>query len=133
MLREDRRCSFDTGTFLYEYSTESCTKHVSACPICHQVRPQESVTSDINRRTSHLALRYKSEGRWFDSRWCQWNFSLAQFFRPHCGPEVDSYTIMVPTNATSTLQLVYIHSDLLYISADDLAMFRDVKYKGWIC
>ena len=22
------------------------------------------------------ALRYKPEGRWFDSRWCHWNFSL---------------------------------------------------------
>jgi len=22
------------------------------------------------------ALCYKSEGRWFDSRWCQWNVSL---------------------------------------------------------
>jgi hypothetical protein len=22
------------------------------------------------------ALRYKSEGRWFDSRWYHWNFSL---------------------------------------------------------
>ena len=21
-------------------------------------------------------LRYKSEGRWFNSRWCHWNFSL---------------------------------------------------------
>jgi hypothetical protein len=21
-------------------------------------------------------LRYKSEGRWFNSRWCNWNFSL---------------------------------------------------------
>ena len=21
-------------------------------------------------------LRYKSEGRWLDSRWCHWNFSL---------------------------------------------------------
>jgi len=21
-------------------------------------------------------LRYKSEGRWFDSRWCHWDFSL---------------------------------------------------------
>ena len=21
-------------------------------------------------------LCYKSEGRWFDPRWCQWNFSL---------------------------------------------------------
>jgi hypothetical protein len=28
---------------------------------------------------AHLveALRYKSAGRGFDSRWCQWNFSLA--------------------------------------------------------
>ena len=31
------------------------------------------------------ALRYKSEGRGFDSRWCHWNF-----FRPHYGPGVDS-------------------------------------------
>jgi hypothetical protein len=22
------------------------------------------------------ALRYKPEGRWIDSRWCHWNFSL---------------------------------------------------------
>ena len=22
------------------------------------------------------ALCYKSEGRWFDPRWCHWNFSL---------------------------------------------------------
>jgi hypothetical protein len=29
-------------------------------------------------------LRYKSEGRWFDSRWCRWNFSLTY------GPGVDS-------------------------------------------
>ena len=35
------------------------------------------------------ALRYKSEGRGFDSRWCQWNVSLTSF-RPHCGPGVDS-------------------------------------------
>ena len=21
-------------------------------------------------------LRYKSEGRWFNSKWCHWNFSL---------------------------------------------------------
>ena len=35
-------------------------------------------------------LRYKSEGRGFDSRWYHWNFSLTQFFRPHCGPGVDS-------------------------------------------
>jgi hypothetical protein len=25
-------------------------------------------------------LRYKSEGRWFDPRWCHWNFSLTKIF-----------------------------------------------------
>ena len=33
-------------------------------------------------------LCYKSEGRWFDSRF-HWNFSLTSF-RSHYGPEVDS-------------------------------------------
>jgi hypothetical protein len=36
------------------------------------------------------ALRYKPEGRGLDSRWCLWNFSLTQFFRPHCGLGGDS-------------------------------------------
>ena len=35
-------------------------------------------------------LRYKSEGRWFDPRWCHWNFSLTQSFRSHYGTGVDS-------------------------------------------
>ena len=26
--------------------------------------------------TAVTQLYYKSEGRWFDSRWCHWNFSL---------------------------------------------------------
>ena len=36
------------------------------------------------------ALRYKPEGRWFDSRLCHWNFLLPQSFRPHYGPGVCS-------------------------------------------
>ena len=36
------------------------------------------------------ALRYKLEGRGFDSRWCHWNFSLTQSFRPLYGPGVNS-------------------------------------------
>jgi hypothetical protein len=36
------------------------------------------------------ALRYKPEVRGFDSRWCHWNFSLTQSFRPRYGPGVDS-------------------------------------------
>jgi len=35
-------------------------------------------------------LRYKPEGRGFDSRWCHWNFSLTYSFRQHYGPGVDS-------------------------------------------
>jgi len=36
------------------------------------------------------ALRYKSEGHGFDSRWCHWIFALTSFFRPHYGLGVDS-------------------------------------------
>jgi hypothetical protein len=35
-------------------------------------------------------LCYKSKGRWFDSRWCHWHFSLTQSFRSHYGPGVES-------------------------------------------
>jgi hypothetical protein len=36
------------------------------------------------------ALRYKPEGRGFDSRWSDWNSSVTQSFWSHCGPGVDS-------------------------------------------
>jgi len=32
----------------------------------------------------------KSEGCWFDYRWCHWNFSLTLYLRSHYGPGVDS-------------------------------------------
>ena len=35
------------------------------------------------------ALRYKPEGRGFDSLWCHWNFSLTSL-GPYYGPGVDS-------------------------------------------
>jgi hypothetical protein len=35
-------------------------------------------------------LCYKSEGRWFDPRWCHRNFSLTLSFRSHYVPGVDS-------------------------------------------
>jgi hypothetical protein len=35
-------------------------------------------------------LYYKSEGRWFDSRWCHWIFPLTYSFLSHYGPGVDS-------------------------------------------
>jgi len=36
------------------------------------------------------ALRYKSKGRGFDSRWCHWNFLLTKTFGPRYGTGVDS-------------------------------------------
>jgi hypothetical protein len=36
------------------------------------------------------ALRYKPEGRKFESLWCHWNFSLTYSFRPHYGPGIGS-------------------------------------------
>ena len=35
-------------------------------------------------------LCYKSEGRWFDPRWCYWNFTMTYSFRSHYGPGGDS-------------------------------------------
>jgi len=37
------------------------------------------VRSNVGHEVVQLveALRYKSEGRGFDSRWCHWNFSLS--------------------------------------------------------
>ena len=37
-----------------------------------------------------MALHYTLESRGFGSRWCHWNLSLTQYFRPHYGPEVHS-------------------------------------------
>ena len=35
-------------------------------------------------------LCYKPEGRWFDPRWCNWNFFIdIRSFRSHYGPAVD--------------------------------------------
>jgi hypothetical protein len=36
------------------------------------------------------ALRYKPEGRGFDSRWCHWNFSLIKSSRSRHDPGIDS-------------------------------------------
>ena len=36
------------------------------------------------------ALRYKPEGRGFDSLWCHWNFLFDTILPPHYGPGVDS-------------------------------------------
>jgi hypothetical protein len=33
---------------------------------------------------------------------------------------------------TSTLKLIYIHSGLLHVSTKHVAIFRNVKYRGWV-
>jgi hypothetical protein len=51
------------------------------------------ITTINNRNCGGTAVKvlcYKSEGLWFNSRWCHWNFSLTKFFRSHYGPGVDS-------------------------------------------
>ena len=35
------------------------------------------------------AMRYKPEGRGFDSRWHHWSFSMTRSFRPQYSPGVD--------------------------------------------
>ena len=47
-----------------------------------QKKYHKSLCHVLRNRRGHAvaqlveALRYKSEGRGFDSRWCHWNFSL---------------------------------------------------------
>jgi hypothetical protein len=51
-----------------------------------------SITEEKKKDATLLqsSLRYKPEGRGFDSRYCHWNFSLSLSFRSHYGPGVDS-------------------------------------------
>ena len=58
----------------------------------HQWTFHWALSSGLGDRGSTVVkvLCYKSEGRWFDSRWCHRNFSLTQSFRSHYGPGVDS-------------------------------------------
>jgi hypothetical protein len=71
------------------------------------------------------ALRYKPEGLGFDSRWCQWNFSLTKFFRPHYGPRVYSasnrneyqeYFLRVKAGGAYCWQLYYLHMPIVWKS-----------------
>ena len=77
---------------------------IPPCPLCVvtgvMIMQRGTSLSDINvcmlRKWGHNvaqlveALRYKPEGRGFDSRWCHLNFPLTWSFWPHYGPGVDS-------------------------------------------
>jgi len=44
----------------------------------------------VKEEYQSVVLRYKSEGRGFDSRWYHCTFSLTKSFRSHYEPGVDS-------------------------------------------
>ena len=75
----------------------SVLRGIHCCPnFSYLIYPTSvSVLWRICVHTGHVvaqlveALRYKPEGRGFDSLWWHWNFSLTQSFWPHCGPGVD--------------------------------------------
>jgi hypothetical protein len=48
------------------------------------------------------ALRYKPEGRSFDSRRSHWTFSSTWSFRPHYSPEVESASNRIPWGLKTT-------------------------------
>ena len=48
------------------------TFEVVTCKTLNEVRKRMGDCGSTVVKT----LCYKSEGRWFDSRWCHWNFSL---------------------------------------------------------
>jgi len=63
--------------------------------ICHYLRHcavfNVSIINSGDRGSTVVKAQcYKSEGRWFDSGRCHWNFSLTSSFRSHYGPGVDS-------------------------------------------
>jgi hypothetical protein len=60
-------------SFLFSHFPTSTLHALSPLP-CVLI----SATNYLLNRTNNVVkvLRYKSEGRWFDSRWCHWNFSL---------------------------------------------------------
>jgi hypothetical protein len=52
-----------------------CVLISSASFACNIYHPNTNSAGDRGV-TVVKVLCYKSEGRWFDSRWCHWNFSL---------------------------------------------------------
>ena len=46
----------------------------------------EDIRSVFPRETHTLALRYKAEGRGFDSRWCRWEIFIHMILPAAYGP-----------------------------------------------
>ena len=93
----DRFCLYwhigNTVMELSKYWSLNSSTPAYSCPIPDIRNSILDLLSSVMRYAavqSVEALRYKPEGRGFDSRWCNWNFSLTQSFRPHYGPGIDS-------------------------------------------
>jgi hypothetical protein len=79
--KRPQSCSLTCSSYLHLKSQSQKTQH----PYCKNLPGNEvwGIT-DVYFKNQGTAdgdtvvkvLRYKSEGRWFDSRWCHWNFSL---------------------------------------------------------
>ena len=56
-----------------------------AHPVCLLLTHLEHAVAQLVK-----TMRYKAEGRGFDSQWDNWDFTLTWSFRPQYGPGVDS-------------------------------------------
>ena len=88
------RCGYNRQKYLSFYLKFYCCcwKISSVQHFCAKTTIFVSLQWHVGYVVAQLleALRYKSEGRGFDSRWYHWNFSLTQSCRPHYGTGVDS-------------------------------------------
>jgi hypothetical protein len=57
------------------FSHHLCMCHMP-CPYHHFLFAHPNISNGDGGGTVVKVLSYKSEGRWFDSRWFHWNFSL---------------------------------------------------------
>jgi hypothetical protein len=79
-----RECPRGTAVSQFVCIFLRSAKHISRRNTSGQYCRQEYPVAQLVE-----ALRYKPEGREFDSRWSHWNFSVT-ILPSHCGPGVDS-------------------------------------------
>jgi len=84
-------CTTDVKVVHILYSVAFVIPVISSNPNMEPpVLPQFMALYREWRGPCRAVLCYKSEGRWFDPRWCQWIFHWYKSFLSHYGPGVDS-------------------------------------------
>ena len=85
-------CNIHFKEHLPEDGHNAWPKHVAGCAVYNIINLHICICTGWGHAVAHLVetLRYKPEGRGFDSRWCHWNFSVTYSFRPLYVPAVDS-------------------------------------------